>query len=71
MAAARSIPKLKKVAAADKIGNPYLVKVMMPICFIDKPGFHRMLGKFDSKCALTTHKYFSKEATPSLYLCTR
>ena len=48
-----------------------LAKDMMPIYSVDKPGFRRMLERFDPKYALPTHKYFSKVAIPSLCVRTR
>ena len=48
-----------------------LAKDMMPIYSVDKPGFRRMLERFDPKYALPTHKYFSKVAISSLYERTR
>ena len=44
---------------------------MMPIYSVDKPGFRRMLERFDTKYALPTHKNFLKVAIPSLYAHTR
>ena len=44
---------------------------MMPIYSVDKPEFRRMLERFDPKYTLSTHKYFSKVAIPSLYARTR
>jgi len=42
-------PKLRNVAAADRFSDFYLAKDMMPICSVDKPGFHQMLERFDPK----------------------
>ena len=48
-----------------------LARDMMPIYSADKPGFRRMLEQFDPRYTLPTHKYFSNEAIPSLYVRTR
>ena len=44
-----------------------LCKDMLPIYTVEKPGFQRMLRRFDPQYQLPSRKYFSETAIPKLY----
>ena len=44
-----------------------LVKDMLPIYTVDKPGFRAMIRRFNSRYKLPSRSFFSREAIPSLY----
>lgn len=44
----------------------YIGKEALPIRTVEKPGFKKMLKKFDARYQLTSQKYFSQKALPIL-----
>ena len=49
----------------------YLAKDMVPIYTVEKPGFKQLVDTFDKQYELTSRKYFTKTAIPTLYNATR
>ena len=45
----------------------YIAKDAVPIRTVEKPGFKKLLKKFDSRYELPSRKYFSQRALPNLY----
>ena len=63
--------KSKKWQKSTNIMTRCIVKDMLPMAVVEKPGFKKMLETFDSRYQLPSLKYISQEAIPSLYNSTR
>ena len=44
-----------------------IAKDMMPLSYVETPGFEKMLSMFDSKYKMPSRKYISQTAIPTLY----